>query len=271
MSQDFQIIQFQIDPEAIKKLLNRQRNQLVGCMHAHNELVVLNRLLMFSLNDVAEGPLHDHAHGVQMWTVMQLLTGKLFETWEMLVARFLGSNPEDPAIAALSDKHKEDLAWLKDYFGDKPRKETALRTIRDKTAFHYDKLNLDEAVGALTEQESMIYVAEHPANACYYLGSVLVFRAVFSAIADKAIDTSSMSESERVSAGSKIALGALNEANLHIHNVLYGLIKLLLEQSIGGSLDDLEQLRIPVAGAPKPAMVALPMFIDIGTRDDEAP
>jgi hypothetical protein len=55
MSQDFQIIQFQIDPEAIKKLPNRQRNQLVGCMHAHNELVVLNRLLMFSLNDVAEG------------------------------------------------------------------------------------------------------------------------------------------------------------------------------------------------------------------------
>ena len=57
MSQEFQIIQFQIDPEAIKKLPNRQRNQLVGCMHAHNELVVLNRLLMFSLNDVAEGQL----------------------------------------------------------------------------------------------------------------------------------------------------------------------------------------------------------------------
>jgi hypothetical protein len=269
MSHDFHIIRFQIDPEAIKKLPNRPRNQLVGCMHAHNELVVLNRLLMFSLNDVAAGELHDHAHGVQMWTVMQLLTGKLFETWNMLAERFLKSNPEDPAIAALSNAHKKDLAWLKDYFGDNRLNETALRTIRDKTGFHYDKLNLDEAVAALTEQESMIYVAEHPANACYYLGSVLVFRAAFAAIAYKAIDTSSMDESEQVAAGVKIAQADLNEANVHIHNVLYGLTEMLLEQTIGGPLDDLEQLRIPVAGAPKPAMVTLPMFIDVGKRDDE--
>ena len=74
------------------------------------ELAVLNRLLMFSLNDVGEGELHDHAHGVQMWTIMQLLTGKLLETWNMLVERFLKSNPEDP-----SEAHKKDLAWLKDY------------------------------------------------------------------------------------------------------------------------------------------------------------
>ena len=160
-----------------------------------------------------------------------------------------------------------NLAWLSEYFGDKPLKETALRTIRDKTAFHYDKLNLDEATDALTEKESKIYIAEHPANACYYLGSVLVFRAAFAAIADKAIDTSSVNESERVAAGVKIAQNDLNEANMHVHEVLYGLIELLLETAIGGPLDDLEQLRIPVVGAPKPSMVALPMFIEIGKLD----
>src|SRR5260370_20261753 len=149
MGRDFQIIQFQIDPEAIRRLPNRPRNQLVGCMHAHNELVVLNRLLMFSLNDVGEGELHDHAHGVQMWTIMQLLTGKLFETWNMLVERFLKSNPEDPAITGLSEAHKKDLAWLKDYLGvAPPLNETALRTIRDKTGFHYDTLNLNQAIGS---------------------------------------------------------------------------------------------------------------------------
>jgi hypothetical protein len=106
-----------------------------------------------------------------MWTVMQLLIGKVFETWEMLVERALGANPEDAAVAGLRQEHKQSLAWLKDYFGDKPRKETALRTIRDKTAFHYDKLNLDDAVRALTDRENLIYVAQHPANTCYYFGS----------------------------------------------------------------------------------------------------
>jgi hypothetical protein len=203
---------------------------------------------------------------MQMWTIMQLLTGKIFETWEMLDKRFLGSNPEDPAVAGLSAEHKKSLTWLRNYFGGKPRNETALRTIRDKTAFHYDKLNLDEAVGAQTGEESVIYVAEHPANACYYLGSVLVFRAIFAAIADQALDTSAMDEGTRVAEGSKITLQDINEANFHLHNVLYGLILWLLENATGKSFEDLEQLRIPVVGAPKPSMIALPMFIEIGGK-----
>lgn len=263
MSQEFRILRFKIDPDAIRKLANRERNQVTGCMHAHNELVVLNRLLMFSLNDIGEGELHNHAQGVQMWTVMQLLTGKLFETWNMLVERFLKSNPEDPAIAALSDAHKKDLAWLKDYFGTIPLKDSALRTIRDKTGFHYDKLNLDQATNALTEQESMIYVAEHPANACYYLGSSLIFSAAFAAIADKHVDTSAMNQSERMAAGVDIALADLNEVNLRMHNVLYGLIEHGLTQATGGSFDNLDRLDVPVVGAPMSSAVALPMFLDI--------
>jgi len=36
----------------------------------------MNRLLMFSCNAVAGGELHDHAQGVQMWCIMQILAGK---------------------------------------------------------------------------------------------------------------------------------------------------------------------------------------------------
>jgi hypothetical protein len=117
MSREFHIIQLQLEKGALKRLQNRQRHQLVGCMHAHNELAFLNRLFMFSLNDVGEGELHDHTHGMQMWTVQQLLTGKLFETWNMLAERFLAANPEDPAVARLSDDQKTSLTWLKAYFG----------------------------------------------------------------------------------------------------------------------------------------------------------
>jgi hypothetical protein len=264
MSRDFRILRFLVEPDAIKKLPNRERNQVVGCMHAHNELVVLNRLLLFSLNDVGEGELHDHAHGVQMWTVMQLLTGKLFETWNMLLERFLKSNPEDPAAAALDDAHKHDLAWLKDYFGTIPLKDSALRTIRDKTGFHYDKVNLDQATSALIPSESMIYLAEHPANTCYYLGSSLIFSAAFGAIAEKRINTSAMNQTEKMAAGVKIALDDLNEVNFRMHNLLYGLIEHMLTKAAAGSLDKFDRLDIPVAGAPKPSAIALPMFLDIG-------
>jgi hypothetical protein len=268
MSRDFQIIQLDLDPEAFKRLPNRQRNQLVGCMHAHNELVVLNRLLMFSLNDVGDGELHNDAQGVQMWTILQVLTGKLFETWDLIAERFLGSNPEDSGITGLSEAHKKSLDWLRDYFGDEQgKKRTQLRTLRDKTAFHYDKLNLDQAVNDVSQPECRVYIAEHPANAVYYAGSALIFRTVFAMIANQAMDTKAMSGIDRMAAGVRIALADVNRANFHLHTILYGLIAPLLDRANGKPTEEIEQLRIPVVGAPKPTMVGLPMFIDVGPEE----
>ncbi|OYV88855.1 MAG: hypothetical protein B7Z57_14380 [Acidiphilium sp. 37-60-79] len=231
-------------------------------MHAHNELAVLNRLLMFSCNDVGVGELHDHAQGVQMWCIMQVLTGKLFETWNVLNERFLKSNPTDPAIVALSEDHKQNLAWLTDYFSSK---DTALRIIRDKSAFHYDKqLNLDEAAADVSECERRVYLAQHPANGLYYLGSSLVFRTVFAMVADKVGGTSAMSQIERMQKGVAIALADVQEVNVHLHAVLYGLISAALAKPEGAPLAETHQLRIPVVDAPPPGMVALPMFLDIG-------
>lgn len=268
MSRNFQIIQVDIEPEAFKRLPNRVRNQFVGCMHAHNELAVLNRLLMFSLNDVGEGELHNDAHGVQMWCVLQVLIGKLFETWNMLGERFLKSNPEDAAIARLSTEHKNSLAWLRNYFGHPDQlNETPLRTIRDKTGFHYDKLNLDGALDDLTPSDCRLYLAHHPANTVYYAGSALVFRTVFAAIAQKASNTSSIKNGERMKRGVDITLADVNEANLHLHQVLYGLIAQFLDQILGKPAEGSEQLRIEVRDAPKPTSVGLPMFVDIGQQE----
>jgi hypothetical protein len=263
MARDFEMIQFQLGNEALKKVPNRERNQLVGCMHAHNELVVMNRLLMFSLQDVGEGELHDAAHNVQLWCIVQILIGKLFETWNMLSDRFLKANPEDPALASFDEATKKNLIWLKDYFGEAGSiKESRLRTIRDKAAFHYDKLNLDQAIDNLGDAEDRVYLAQHPVNTVYYLGSALVFRSLFASFIPEAEEAD---HGARVKKGVDLTLADVREANFHMAEVLYGLVAFLLDKAFG--IDNLEQLRIPIKDAPKTSAIALPMFIDIG---DEA-
>jgi hypothetical protein len=101
LCQDLQFIQLTIDEGAFRKTGNRLRNQLLGCMHAHNELAALNRILMFSMNKTGDGELHDSAQPVQMWCLLQLLAGKLVETWNMLNERFLKVKPDDPALGCL--------------------------------------------------------------------------------------------------------------------------------------------------------------------------
>lgn len=261
MSRDFDILQFELGQAEFKTLSGRQRHQIVGCMHAHNELSVLNRILMFSLNDVGEGELHDAAHGVQMWCIMQVLAGKLIETWTMFEGRVLKAYPEDPVLAALSKSERENLNWLKDYF---KVKQNPLRIIRDKTGFHYDKLNLDEASAELVSPESRIYLAQHPANASYYAGSALVFRSVFAMIgSDPTKD-----RQEWVKAGIDKTFVDIEQVNWHLHDVLYGIIGALLAAAFGKPLDEIERTRIPVKDARKASQIALPMFIDIGGDDD---
>jgi hypothetical protein len=266
MSKNFEIIQWTIDEAKLQAFEPRLRNQLFGCMHAHNELTTFNRLLMYSMTPFGAGELHDSAQSVQMWSLLQVLAGKLFETWNMLDERFLRANPIDPAIASLNADHKKSLQWLKDYFGiGKNKTDNPLRFVRDKTAFHYDKLNLDEAVKHLAALENTVYVAQHPVNSLYYLGTALVFRTIFTAVADKAQIADGLSHGDRTKTGTDLVTKDAKLANFHMHIVLYGLISYLLENALKMPLKQLDQIRIPITDAPDPDKVALPSFIDIGT------
>jgi hypothetical protein len=206
------------------------------------------------------------ANSVQMWCMLQILAGKLFETWSMLIARFLCAQPEDPTLSGLCPEHRKSLEWLKEYFGsdEKNLKPCAIRIIRDKTAFHYDKLNLDEAVNHLALHENAVYLAQHPANSLYYLGSAVAFRGIFALIGDKAADTSSLTHDDRTKEGARIATEDAKNANFHMHQLLYGLIDQLLERTVGKPLTSLSQTRIPIRGAPDPEKVGLPPFVDMG-------
>lgn len=257
MSSQFQIIQFELGQIEFKKLSGRQRNQIVGCMHANNELSVMNRLLMFSLNDVGEGELHDAAHGVQMWCIMQVLAGKLIETWEMIDDRVLKASPDDPVLAKLSTTEKENLEWLRTYF---KVRQNPIRIIRDKTAFHYHKLNLNEASEQLVSPENRIYLAQHPANTVYYAGSALVFRSVFAMIG-----TDEQKPREQwVQDGINKTFADVEQVNWRMNDVLYSIVAALIPEAFGKPLDEIEQLRLPIEGAPKPTKVGLPMFLDLG-------
>src|SRR5579864_9024426 len=88
MAKDFQLIHLTVDEGRLKGASNRLRNQFIGCMHAHNELTILNRLLMFTMNDTGDGELHNSAQSVQMWFMLQLLAAKVFETWVMIDERY---------------------------------------------------------------------------------------------------------------------------------------------------------------------------------------
>jgi hypothetical protein len=91
--------------------------------------------------------------------------------------------------------------------------------IRDRAAFHYEKLNLEQAIADLSHEEGRLYLSMHPANTLYYAGSTLVFSTVSALMADRAIDTKSMTHIGRMSIGVKITMDDLSVVNLKLHSV----------------------------------------------------
>jgi hypothetical protein len=260
VSQDFQIIQLEIHADTIKRLSNRERNQLIGCMHAHNELTVLNRLFMCTIEYPQDADeLHSSAQTVQLWCLLQVLVGRYSRPGRCSTIGFSGPILLDPMVAALSAEHRECLTWLEKYFDTK---DNALATIRDKAAFHYDKLNTERAISVLGANENTVYLAQQPINTLYYLGSSLIFRTLFTMIADNEDGVAVGSRGDRTQQGLNIAIRDASQANVNLHRVLYGLIEALLEKAEGKPFHTLKQERIDIK-APDPDTVRLPLFLDI--------
>jgi hypothetical protein len=57
MAKDFQLIHVTVDEGQLNAASNRLRNQFVGCMHAHNELAILNRAMSRFLLNIEKRPL----------------------------------------------------------------------------------------------------------------------------------------------------------------------------------------------------------------------
>lgn len=256
------ILTFPFDEAALRRLDNRRRNQLFGCMHAHNELTFLNRLLLFVQNATADGELHDHAQSIQMWSTLQILAGKLFEAWVMLAERILRQQPADPIVAVLCADHANSLDWLREYFGERQYKNNAIKIVRDKTAFHYDGLDLGQAINNLAERENVVHLADHPANTLYYLGSAVGFRAIFTLIADRAEPSAGRSFDERLSDGFRIVIEDVKAANWHQHQVLYGFIKAMMEEAFGGEIGAAPEVTT-IVNPPSPEIIGLPPWVDM--------
>jgi hypothetical protein len=268
MTESIEIRSFTLEDELLRTMDSRKRNQLLGCMHAHNELTFLNRLRLFSYNSVSDGELHGYAQTSQSWCVHQLLAGKLHETWDMLAKRFSLAKKkaqQDAVVTALCPEHQASLVWLQGYFSGKGAKDRAIPLVRNKTAFHYEGLDMDEAVKNLAHGETTFHIAQHPVNALYWVGSAVVFRTILAKIADAASPTAKgRDHSERVGEGFHMLEDDVEEANFHLHLVLYGLIKGLIEDALGHSLGSGRATNIE--GAPTPEGVALCPWLKMTPR-----
>jgi hypothetical protein len=140
-----------------------------------NDINILHKTTTISNHNV-ESEVERKAQNSQSLFFLMLLTGKLFEGWELLQKSFFGSKLSKKYENLLPEDAQNSLRDLKNYFG---KKENLIKKVRNKIAFHYDSEEILEQINKLPQDEDLeIYLTEHQGNCFYYIPNVLLINAI---------------------------------------------------------------------------------------------
>lgn len=226
-----------------------ERSLFVMLAHAANEISVLSKLFHFCAGNHSEIPVLMRAENSQALLLGRLLTGKLYEFWNLLQTGYFGSSLSRKYHDLVTDEGREALKSMQRYFG----RDNLIARVRNKHAFHYDIAQIQNGFNTVTDGESLdIYLAKANANSLYAFADAIAGRAMLEAIVtgdpQKAF-SDLISETSRAVEWVNIVIGALMVA--------------CLEQNLGGNLYALDARTIDIEGAPSSQVVSIPYFIEI--------
>ena len=169
-----EIFRVPLSKDQLRAIPVDDRNLLLLVSHAVNQMSVLRRLLIFSLNFESKSEIENTLSAAQSLTILRFLFGALAEAWEMvkrpinqrLIGRDYAGAIEPEGVAAYEK--------LKRHFGE----SNLLHKLRNTVAYHHPEG--DELVAAfedVPDDEDWAWYPSDTINNSFYLASDYVISA----------------------------------------------------------------------------------------------
>jgi hypothetical protein len=226
----------------VRSIPENERHLLVVVGHSANELTILNKQLLWSLRgSTGEGPEH-LAQLTQMAFVLRTLAGKVYEVQKTLRRDFVCSGIARQWQEGMPVDLSAAIEKIKVYFENK---DNAIRLIRDKYAFHFDEIRVDDALNAVSD-EFDLYFGEINGNCLYQGPQIVAMVSLLQAAGGDAIEDTLPRISQEVIDVSRLVLYA---ANLIIQEVLsrsgYAGESSRVSMAVIEDVPELESVRVP--------------------------
>src|SRR4030095_15838710 len=156
-----------------------EHNLFVLLGHAANEVGVRGKLFLYCAGNHSEEPILEKADHTQALLLGRLLTGKIYEFWNLLRTGYFRSALSRTYHDALDDEVRSALDAMKRYFGQ----DNLVARVRNGHAFHYDVQQIENGFQTVSEGEPLdIYLSEANANSLYAFADSMASRAMLEAI-----------------------------------------------------------------------------------------
>lgn len=148
-----------------------------------NQIAMLQKLVVFSLNTRSDTEPEQHASGAQSEMLVRMLVGAVNEAWLLVERRFI-SNPIGKVYLPVLDAGGQNaLTTLKRQFGD----SNLLATIRNNFAFHHPKSDeVEDAFRTAADDPGLdeawcFYFSQHGYNTMFLLSDLIIVQGIFRA------------------------------------------------------------------------------------------
>jgi len=250
-----EVFRVPISKDRLRAIPAEERNLLLLASHAVNQLSVLRKLLIFSLNYQSDSELENTLSAGQSQIILRFLFGALAEAWEMVKRpinqKLIGKDYAD-LIGADGNTAYDNL---KKHFGE----SNLLHRLRNTIAYHHPSAQeLEAAFENVPDDEDWAWYPSDTINNSFYLASDMVISAGILRVTG---------ETDTARAFSKV-MGEVVPVSNDMADFFLFLMRAIVSRHLGSHLlSSRPGTGTKIASAPNLYEVAIPFFT---VRDDNS-
>lgn len=166
------LLKVEISKSILNEIPEREVVFFVQCGNMLNDISMLQKLTIFSMNKAESNETERTAQVLQTMGLLRLQAGKLSEGWELLQKHFFGAKVSKQYTPLFDEQEQGNLKTLKAYFG----KTNIIYQIRNEFAFHYpSKDTIVKALKTMPDSEIFeVFLSEHFGNCIFSMSNVLM-------------------------------------------------------------------------------------------------
>ena len=225
-----------------------ERRLVILVTHAANELNALSKLFHYSATATAKDPILLQAENAQALVLARLLTGKIYECWQLLQSAFFGSALSKTYHPFFDADALQSLDALKRYFSH----ENVIASMRNNFAFHYSLDQIDAGYSSLIDGDALdVYFGNEDGNSFFAFADTITGRAMLEAIApgdpEAAFETLI-----------DVTVKAVRNLNL----LIASLMAICFKKHFGEDFFRTRSILVNVEGVPESVSIHIPYFVE---------
>jgi hypothetical protein len=242
-----------ISQEKLRAMSSDERAFLLLLGYAANQVSMLQKLLMFSMNKLPSSELEQTLCAAQTQMILRLAIGTLHESWLMIKKRFVGSSIGRAYLSRLDEGGLAALEKLKRMDG----KSNLISSIRNNYSFHFpdDTAEIDAAFfDACSDPNSdglwNLYFSKYGFNSQYLVSDLIVVHGI-----------TKLTKEADPNAGQQRIMDDVGETIVNLFEFTKAFFAAAWLKNFGTTLDAKELIKIV---EPPPIWdVSIPFFIDM--------